>query len=188
MAEIRNRNTNNVTNTTIENIVTPETKIEQPNKYDSILQRLEELETQNKTLSKKLNEARGDISDDIKESKRKYWYTIDWKRLPEEMFKYRYSCLMDDRKEKVVIETETIWRPKNIRNSNTWKWVNEHNIKVLFNDNTFAEMDILDYINQKYLIEEFVADEDIKEKDGKKYYTFHSEKHWTFTIAENFIN
>jgi hypothetical protein len=36
-------------------------------------------------------------------------------------------------------------------------------------------MDILDYINQKILVKQYVKDEDIQVKDGKKYYTFHTE-------------
>lgn len=173
------------------NVITPEQKIEQPTQYDSILQRLEELESQNKELLKKVAQANWDLSQQVKESKRHYWY--EWEkwisaRKADELFKYRYNCLLSDWKEKVVISTETIWRPINLLNQNTWKWTNEHNIKVNFQDWTNTKVDILDYINQRFQYEDFVRDEDIKLENWKKQYTFRTEKFWTFTISEQFIN
>ena len=187
MADARIRN-----NTAVipkeENIITPNTKIEEPNQYDSVLARLQELEDQNRTLTKQVAEAKGDISEKVKESKRKYWYNINGSRKADELFKYRYNCLIDESIEKVVIETKTIARPVHYQNSNTGKWVNEHNIEVLFHDGTKTKIDVLDYINQKFQYEDFVSDSDMTEKDGKIYYTFHTEKFGDFTIAQNFIN
>lgn len=177
-----------VENTPNENIYTPNEKIEKPNQHESILQRLQELEEQNKVLSKQVKEAKWDISDQVKESKRKYGYTIDWKRMKEEMFKFRYNVLIDNKVEKAVISSNTIGRPINYQNTNTWNWINKHDVEIIFHDGTKTTMDVLDYINQKFQYEEFVADDDITEKEGKKYYTFHSEKFGTFTVSEGFIN
>ncbi len=137
---------------------------------------------------KKVAEANGDISEQVKESKRRYGFDIDGKRNPAEPFKYGYRVLVHDRKEKVVVKTETVGRPVNFRNENTGKWTNRHDIKVTFHDGTETEMDILEYINQNYKVEDYVQDSDIQVKDGIKYYTFRTEKFKTFTIAQNFIN
>ena len=169
-------------------IVPPTEQIQSPNQYDSILQRLQELEEQNRVLTKKVAEANGDISAQIKESKRKYGYNMDWTRKEDELFKFGFRTLFDDRKEKVVIKTETIGRPVNYQNTNTGNWTNKHDIKITFHDGTTTEMDILNYINQTVKNEEFVQDSDIKVIDGIKHYTFRTEKFWTFTIAQNFIN
>jgi len=196
MAEKRTRTTSTqVVTPNKDTIKTPTEKVEQNNQYDSILQiveeqnkKLQKLDEENKVLTKKVAEASWDISEQVKESKRKYWYNIDWTRKADELFKYRYNCLLDDNKEKVVIKTQTIWRPINIRNDNTGKWANQHNLEVTFHDDTKTTIDVLDYINQKFQYEEFIADKDIEVIDGKKNYTFHTEKFWTFTMAENFIN
>lgn len=177
-------------------IITPETKQEQPNQYDTILQmfeennkRLAQLEQENKELVKKVAEANWDISEQVKKSKRKYWYEIDWvTRKTDELFSFRYNCLINENKEKVIIKVETIWRPVNTFNSNTGKWNNIHNLKITFHDKTTTELDILDYINQKFQYEDFVNDEDIVKKDGVKFYTFNTKKFWKFTVAQNFIN
>ena len=161
---------------------------------NAILQRLEQLESENKQFKKQIAEAKWDISENVKESKRRYGYEMDWvTRRKDELFKYRYNCINvqndnDTVEEKAVVETITVWRPLNVRNENTWKWTNEHNISITFHDGTKTKMDILDYMNQKFQYEEFVADEDIVIKDGKKHYTFRTEKFWTFTVKENFIN
>jgi len=193
MADKRIRSTNTEKVKTVEkenkNIITPNENTPVADKqYDSVLQKLAELEAQNKELTKKVAEASWDISDKVKESKRKYWFNIDGSRNKEEQFKFRYNCLMDNGKEKVVISAETIWRPIHYQNSNTWKWVNEHNVKVVFHDNTSTKIDVLDYINQKFQYEDYVLDTDINSKDGIKHYTFNTDKFWTFTIKENFIN
>lgn len=169
-------------------ILTPEQPTPQTNQYDSVLQKLQELEEQNKILTKKIAEANWDISEKVKESKRKYGYNMDWSRKSDELFKYWYRTLIDDRKEKVVTKSETIGRPVNVRNNNTGKWHNEHNVEITFHDGTKAEMDVLDYINQSVKIEDYVQDSDIKVIDGIKNYTFRTEKFWTFTIPQNFIN
>ena len=113
---------------------------------------------------------------------------MDWTRKEDELFKFGFRTLFDDRKEKVVIKTETIGRPVNYQNTNTGNWINKHDIKITFHDGTTTEMDILNYINQTVKNEEFVQDSDIKVIDGIKHYTFRTEKFWTFTIAQNFIN
>lgn len=175
--------------TTIENEVTPVLETASPQvdkKYDSILQKLEELEAQNKLLAKKVAEANWDISEQIKQSKRKYGYNLDWTRKPEELFKFGYNTLIHDRKEKVVISSLTIWRPINIKNHTTWRWENKHDVEITFQDWTKTEMDVLDYINQKVRYDDFVKDEDIQTKEWVTYYTFRTEKFWTFTLAENF--
>jgi len=160
----------------------------QPNQYDSIMQAIEELKSENKELRSKVAEANWDISEKVKESKRRYWFNLDWTRKPEESFKFRYNCLMHSGKEKAVISTKTIWRPVNVRNNNTWKDTNIHDLEVIFSDNTKTKIDVLDYINQKFQYEEFVKDGDIEVIDGKKNYTFRTKNFWTFTVAENFIN
>ena len=71
-------------------------------------------------------------------------------------------------------------------NSNTWHWTNIHDVEITFQDGTTKEMDLLDYINQKVVIKDFVKDEDIQVIDGVKNYTFRTDKFGTFTIAENF--
>lgn len=93
-----------------------------------------------------------------------------------------------DREEKVVISSHTIGRPVNSRNENTGKWVNIHNVEIEFHDGSKTVMDVLDYINQHYTIEQEVPESDIKKIDGVKHYTFRTEKFGDFTIAENFIN
>jgi hypothetical protein len=171
---------------TMDTVKTPTEQI--PNQYDSILQRLQELEAQNKVLTKKVAEANNDISEQVKESKRRYGYEMDGSRKVDELFKYGYRVVMNDRVEKVVIKTETVGRPVNYRNENTGKWTNQHTVEVTFHDGTKTEMDVLDYINQSVKTDDFVRDEDIKVIDGKRFYTFHTDKFGTFTIAENFIN
>jgi hypothetical protein len=197
MADKRIReNSVQTSNDVVDTIYTPNEKVETPNQYESVLQRLQELENANKTkdvtiaeLSKQVKEAKWDISEQVKESKRKYWFEIDWTtRIKEEFFKFRFNCLIDENKEKVVIESNTIGRPTNYKNSNTWNWNNKHDLEITFHDGKKTTMDILDYINQKFQYEEFVDDNDIEVKDGKKYYTFRTKNFWTFTIKENFIN
>jgi ATP-dependent protease HslVU (ClpYQ) peptidase subunit len=78
------------------------------------------------------------------------------------LFKHKYNVLINDRIEKVVINTETIGRPVMQTNYNTGKKVYNHNITVTFADETTIEMDVLDYINEKYTYEDFVKDENIK--------------------------
>jgi hypothetical protein len=168
-------------------IITPTEQVKD-NQYDSILQRLNEQDETIKHLTKKLAESTNDISEQVKESKRKYWYNIDWTRNPDELFKYWYRTLIHDRNEKVVVKTETIGRPVNARNENTGKWYNKHDIIVTFQDGTTTEMDVLDYINQTVKYEEFVQDKDIQVIDGVKNFTFRTDKFWTFTIPLNFIN
>ena len=189
MADKRIRD--NITPTDTLNIdpVINEPKQETSNQYDSILQKIQELENKNKELEKKVAEASWDTSEKVKESKRKYWYEQDWttRRLSEK-FRYRYNCLIDDGKEKVVISTKTIWRPVNMRNDNSWKYTNIHDLEVVFHDWTKTKIDVLDYINQKFQYKEYVNDGDIVVKDGIKNYTFHTETFWTFTVAQNFIN
>jgi hypothetical protein len=187
MAIKRTRTTSTTTVTPeVDTVINPTEKVEKENKYDSILQRLQELEEQNKTLTKKVAEANWDISEQIKNAKRRYWYNLDWTRNTDELFKYGYNTLISDRKEKVVISAYTIGRPINIKNHTTWKWENIHDLDITFQDWTKTEMDVLDYINQKVRYDDFVRDEDIQVIDGVKNYTFRTEKFWTFTIKENF--
>jgi hypothetical protein len=152
------------------------------------LQMVQDLQDKNKILEKRIAEAKWDISEQVKESKRKYWYNLDGSRRPEESFKFWYRTLINDRKEKVVVKTETIGRPVNIKNHTTGKWENKHDIIVTFQDWTTIEMDILDYINQTVKVDDYVPDSDIQVIDGVSFYTFRTEKFWTFTIAQNFIN
>lgn len=174
---------------TSENVILPnEQAPKNTNQYESILQLVEEQSRQIEELKRNQRAATGDISEEVKQSKRKYGYDFSNNRIPEEKFKFSYRVLMYDRAERVVVSSKTVGRPVNFRNENTGKWTNVHNVEVEFHDGTKAEMDVLDYINQFYKQEEFVSDEDIKTVDGKTYYTFRTEKFGTFTIEKPFIN
>jgi predicted nucleotidyltransferase len=105
-----------------------------------------------------------------------------------EDFEYGYKVLLNERKEKVVIKTETIGRPMESTNYNTGKKTYVHDIKVFFQDGSMIEMDALEFINQFYTKKQLVPDSDIIVKDGVKQYTFRTEQFGTFTVAENFIN
>lgn len=194
MAPKRNRttSTDSIEQVT-DNVVLPS---EQVSETQSILQKFQELEERNrkqdeliKTLSKQVAFANGDISEEAKDAKRKYGYELDGHtRRKEESFEYGYRVLVDNRKEKVVIKTETIGRPVQSTNYNTGKKTTEHNITVTFHDGSTVEMDAIEYIEQFYVVKQIVPDSDIAVIDGKKHYTFRTDKFWTFTIAENFIN
>lgn len=173
----------------------PDTAKNTNTQFDSMLEAFEKmqakmdaLENDNKSLKKQIAAAGGDISEEIKEAKREYGFDSSKRRIPEEMFKFGYRVLMHENADRVVVSSKTIGRPINQKNTNNGKWTNIHNVEIEFHDGTKAEMDILDYINQYVKIEDFVADEDIKTKDGKKFYTFRTEQFGTFTVAENFIN
>lgn len=60
-------------------------------------------------------------------------------------------------------------------------------MEITFHDGTKTEMDVLDYINQQVGVEHYVSDSDINVIDGKKNYTFRTEKFGTFTISQQFI-
>jgi len=154
---------------------------EQSRKIDEQNRRISE-------LTKAQKASNGDISEDIKNAQRKYGYDAGNNRIPEEQFSFKYRVLMHDRKERVVISANTVGRPVNFRNENTGKWTNVHMIEVTFHDGTKTEMDVLDYINQFYLVEESIPDSDIQRKDGKTYYTFRTEKFGTFTVEQLFLN
>lgn len=188
MAPKRNRTTSatpieNVT----ENVVLPTEQKE----TQAILQKFQELEERNrkneekarqqdeliKTLSKQVALANGDISEEAKDAKRKYGYELDGHtRRKEESFEYGYRVLVHDRKEKVVIKTETIGRPMTSTNYNTGNRTEIHDITVTFHDGSETEMDAIEFITQFYTIKHLVPDSDIEVIDGKKYYTFRTDK------------
>ena len=184
MAEKRIRATSAAVTPDLDAVKTPNETISETNKYDSILQMVQDLQEQNKILSKKVAAANNDVSEQVKESKRRYGYNVDGSRKADELFKYRYRVIMDDRVEKAVLETKTVGRPVNIRNDNTGKWTNQHIVEVFFHDGSKTEMDVLDYINMSDVREDFIEDSDKEVKDGKVFCTFHTEKFWTFTALQ----
>lgn len=165
-----------------ENVVLPNEA--QPTETQTILQKFEAMEERSrkqdeliKTLSKQVALANGDISEEAKDAKRKYGYELDGHtRRKEESFEYKYRLLVDDRKEKVIIKTETIGRPIAYVNQNNGRKINEHDIKITFHDGSTKEMDAIEYIEQFYLEKQLVPDSDIEVIDGKKFYTFRTEK------------
>lgn len=175
-------------------VITP--NVETPNENNNIFQKFEEMQDQmrlqNETirnLTKEVAKAKGDISEDAKDAKRKYGYEMDGRtRRDDEQFEYGFRVLVHERKEKVVISTQTIGRPVTSTNYNTGKRINQHDIEITFHDNTKTEMDALEFINQFYVIKQIVPDSNIAVVNGKKNYTFDTEKFGTFTVAENFIN
>jgi hypothetical protein len=175
---------------------TPTVPLTQTTDFEAILKRIQTLENQNvekdqtiKDLTKKVLSAWNDISQEVKDSKRRYGYEMDGvTRRLDENFEYGYKVMLNDRKEKVVIKTETIGRPMESTNYNTGKKTYVHDVKVFFHDGSMIEIDALEFINQFYTKKQLVPDSDITVKDGVKQYTFRTEQFWTFTIAENFIN
>ena len=180
----------------VQNVALPsEPTTQNTNQYDSMLALFEEqsrkIDEQNRRISeltKAQKASNGDISEDIKNAQRKYGYDAGNNRIPEEQFSFKYRVLMHDRKERVVISANTVGRPVNFRNENTGKWTNVHMVEITFHDGTKAEIDVLDYVNQFYLVEESIPDTDIERKDGKTYYTFRTEKFGTFKVEQPFVN
>ena len=120
MAQKRTRAESSTVTPNMDTVITPnEQAPTQNNQYDSILQLVQEQAEQIKNLTKKVAEANGDISEQVKESKRRYGFNIDGSRKTDEQFKYKFKTLVHDRKEKVVISSETVGRPVHYMNSNT---------------------------------------------------------------------
>lgn len=175
-----------------ENIVTPSEKIEN-NWLESIFQKIQVLEKQvleakekNNFLEKKLEETNPDVAKRIAEQKIHYWYTWQkwafWvKRVPNQLFNYWYSVIVNDRVEKPILSI-TAWMPLTETNFNTWKRIYIHDIDVTLQDWTKLKMDILDFYNSKKIYRDFVKDKDIIENEDWSFsYTFRTEKFWTFT-------
>lgn len=211
MAAKRNRGTNAARNApaakeTTEAVMAPETvtaqasaivpPTEHTNQFDSVLRRLEEQEKRAqqqeetiRSLKRQVAEAKGDISEESKDSKRKYGYEQDGHtRRKEEMFEYGYSVIVHERKERAVLRTETIGRPSTHTNYNSGKRIDSHDIKVFFHDGTETEMDALEYITQKFVVKQLVPDFDIRVENGEKFFTFDTEKFGKFEISQKFVN
>jgi len=167
-------------------VITP--NVEAPNNSE-ILTLLKKLERENAEMKKEIAKANWDISEDVKESKRKYGYELDGiTRRKDEWFEYGYKVLTHDRKEKVVIKFENIGKPQTVTNYNKGTRQYIHDISLTFHDGSTAEMDLIEFGNSYYLEKVLVPDENIEKKNGKLYYTFETEKFGTFTISQDFIN
>ena len=116
----------------------------------AILARMNALESKNIELEKKVKEASGDISEQIKNSRKIYGKNEDGSINEDEPHKYKYSVLMDEGVEKVVVSRVTIGRPVTYRNFTNGKWVIEHQVKIDFHDGTSKTMDLQDYMEMFY--------------------------------------
>jgi len=149
---------------------------------------IKELENRNKILEDKVKRESKDISEELRKTRRRYWFDINWRRNSDELFKFKFSTLLVDRIEKVVKSTETVGDIINDIDYRTNRRVVEHNIIITFIDWTTTEIDTIEYLKRKRLYEESVGDNDIIEREDWKYYIFRTERFGTFEINEKFIN
>lgn len=168
--------------------------VESPNIMD-VINRLQKLEQSNKEkdevidfLKQEVKEAKGDMSDKIKDSKRRYGELPNGAINKAEPRKYKYNLYMVGTEEKVIVKAETIGRVVQYTNPNTGITVNEHNLHLVFHDGEALDVEYNDYIERVYPggdngDGDFVQYDDIEPlADGSKNYTFRTEKYGTFTI------
>jgi len=142
----RNRDSTGV-DILVQSETVPET---QNTDQSAILQLLKEQGELIKSLQKEVKEAKGDTSEAIKDARRQYGKNPDGTTNEQEPHKYKYTCLLDDGKEKVIISQTTIGRPNHYQNFNTGKWVTEHKIHIVFHDGTTKDMEYGDLVETMY--------------------------------------
>lgn len=103
-------------------------------KFTEFEQNLKQKDKQIEELQKQIQKGDNNIKDDIENSKRRYGYELDGTRRKSESFEYGYKVLIHDKKEKVVIKTETIGRPIVSNNFNTGKRIYLHDLTIYFHD------------------------------------------------------
>lgn len=160
-------------------------------RFDEQDRRAKEQDAVIRDLKREIAAAKGDISEDAKEAKRRYGYELDGvTRRADEPFEFGVKTLVHERKVKAVVSTETIGRPTVTNNYNKGTKTYVHDLKVTFHDGSSVEMDAIDFINQYVTAKFAVPDSDIREdkKTGIKTYAFRTAEFGTFEVSQKFVN